>query len=158
MKKSSWGLGILALAILTLLTVGIFYLAVRADNVAEQKADEEEAKEKAERVAAEAAYIAANAPTMEKIRQELEYPSAGEAFIKKGVEIKIWLDPKKSFTTGTRGSAKYELEGHPSIYFVDHFDGRQQDLREWWKFPAGRYIVTTTAENEIHFQWWQKGR
>lgn len=79
-----------------------------------------------------------------------EWPSTGSAFLEKGGEAKAWLDPSSLHTMGSK-PVDYTLEGHPSMTFHDDFTGRHD--RKFRHFPAGRYIVTTDATEEVYFEW-----
>lgn len=84
-----------------------------------------------------------------------EYRHFGEGFATKDIGLKVWLDPLKT-SADCSAPARYILEGHTDVFFEDpckNISG--EELRRWWKFPAGNYLVYPAKGNEIYFHWWQ---
>lgn len=109
-----------------------------------QKTVEEQAAEKAK---AAQEYAAAHPP------EDPEYPRNGAGYAtNKVTAIKAWLDPRKTFVRPSQ-PARYEVEGHPTMY-VDDFLDRRND-KKWWTMPKGRYLIFPLGEEEIYVRWWQ---
>ena len=122
-------------------TVGIFYLTVSSKKKAE-----------AEKVAAEAARTKATTASV-----VMEFPISGEGHARRGVGLKAYLDPQRSFTRPS-GPAKYVFAEDTSLFF-DDTEGAKVDLtahrKEWQQMPAGKYVIYPLDRDDIFFKWWQ---
>ena len=107
-----------------------------------------EAKERAEaekaKAVQQAAEYARNHPPQQRVvvpapPEDPEYARSGEGYATKAIGLKVWLDPRKSYTRPS-GPARYVVENHPTMYFDDSAPGVQSN-QKWWGMPAGRYIM-----------------
>ena len=82
--------------------------------------------------------------------EDPEYPHSGEGYATRVIGLKVWLDPGKSHTRSS-GPARYVVENHRTMYYIDRMDGRDTGFRS---FPAGRYLVYPVGDGEVFFRWW----
>ena len=123
-----------------------------------------EAKERAEaeraKAVQQAAEYARNHPPQQRVLvptapEDPEYARSGEGYAKKAIGLKVWLDPRKSYTRPS-GPARYVVENHPTMYCDESVAATAQiDEKKWRGMPAGRYIVYPIGADEVFFRWWQ---
>ena len=101
-------------------------------------------------------YIINNTPAPTRL---LDFPKAGEGPAKRGVGLKAYINPQKTYTRPS-GPAKYVLATNPDVFFNDTAGENldHQNNKQWWSMPAGEYFVYPLKEGveEIYFRWWQK--
>lgn len=89
-----------------------------------------------------------------------EFPTSGQGYATMEKPIKAYLNPLRSHTVVLgAGHTKFVLVSDTNIFYFcackKPDTTKTGKIEEWWKMPAGNYLVYPNGKDEIMFSWQQ---